>query len=182
MLGLISLLYGVFSIFSVATNLHPTTGAGAMLHIPKQESSLDQLAERLHQACTGSPGTVADVISYACSRVAAHAPYARENLKRLTAAGAWIDAALALLALETPQWKLRRLALDDGEWFCSLSRHPQLPIELDDTVDSRHENAAVAILLALVETRKAMQPESRRATALRLKALPANAMNCDNFA
>jgi len=153
-----------------------------MLHIPRQETSLDQLAERLHQACTGAPGTIADVISYAGSHVAAHAPYARENLKRLTAAGAWIDAALAFLALEAPQWTLRRLAFDDGEWFCSLSRHPQLPIELDDTVDSRHENAAVAILLALVETRKAAQPERRRAAPLRLLPLPANPMNCDNFA
>jgi hypothetical protein len=152
-----------------------------MLHIPRQETSLDQLAERLHQACTGSPGTIADVISSAYGHAAIHAPYARENLKRLTAAGAWIDAALALLALEAPQWKLRRLAFDDGEWFCSLSQHPQLPIELDDTIDSRHENAAIAILLALVETRKAAQPESRRAAALRLQPLPTNALNCDNF-
>jgi hypothetical protein len=153
-----------------------------MLHIPRQETPLDQLAERLHQAGAVSPGTIADVISHACSRIAAHAPYARENLKRLTAAGAWIDAALALLALEAPQWKLRRLALDNDEWFCSLSRHPQLPIELDDTVDSRHENAAIAILLALVETRKTAQPEFSRAAALRLQPPPANAMNCDNFA
>ena len=153
-----------------------------MLHIPRQETSLDQLAERLHQACTGSPGAIADVMSYACSHIAAHAPSARENLNRLTAAGAWIDAALALLTSEAPQWKLRRLAFDDGEWFCSLSRHPHLPIEIDDTVDSRHENAAIAILLALVETRKATQPESPRAMAVRLQPRPANAMNCDNFA
>lgn len=153
-----------------------------MLHVPRQQTPLDQLAERLHQACTGSLETIADVISHACSPVAAHTPYARENLKRLTAAGAWIDAALALLALEAPQWKLRRLTFDDGEWFCSLSRHPQLPIEIDDTIDSRHENAAIAILLALVETQKAAQPESRRATAVRLQPLPSAPMNCENFA
>lgn len=125
-----------------------------MLQITKPEASLDQLAGRLHDATAVNSATVTDVISHGCSRVAAHAPYARENLNRLIAAGAWIDAALALLALEAPQWKLRRLACDDGEWLCSLSRQPQLPIELDDAVESRHEIAAIAILLALVETRK----------------------------
>jgi hypothetical protein len=153
-----------------------------MLHVPKQETSLVQLAARLHQACTSAPGTIDDVILHACNRVPAHSPHARENLKRLAAAGAWIDAALVLLTLEAPQWKLRCLAFDDGEWFCSLSRHPQLPIEHDDTIDSRHENAVVAILLALVETRKAGQLDARRASALRPQPLPTNALNCDNFA
>ena len=153
-----------------------------MLHVPGQQTSLDQLAKRLRQARIGSLEATADIISHACSHGAAQTPYTKENLKRLTAAGAWIDAALALLALEAPQWKLRRLTFDDGEWFCSLSRHPQLPIEIDDTIDSRHESAAIAILLALVETQKAVQPEPRRATALRLQPLPANTMNCDNFA
>jgi len=150
-----------------------------MLQIARPEAPLDQLAGRLHKSSAVTPGTIPDVISHACSRVAVHAPCARESLNRLIAAGAWLDAALALLALEAPQWKLRRLAFDDGEWFCSLSRQPQLPIELDDTIDSRHENAAIAILLALVETRKAAQPE---AATLRLQPLPATAVNCDNFA
>ncbi|WP_068020867.1 hypothetical protein [Rhodoplanes sp. Z2-YC6860] len=153
-----------------------------MLHVPRQQTSLDQLAERLHHACTSSLEPIAVVISYACSDVTAHTPYARENLKRLSAAGAWIDAALALLTLEAPQWTLRRLTFDDGEWFCSLSRYPQLPIEIDDTIDSRHEIAAIAILLALVETRKAAQPEFQRATAVRLQRLSAVPMNCDDFA
>jgi hypothetical protein len=153
-----------------------------MLHIPGQQTSLDQLAKRLCQTRIGSLEATADVISHACSHLAAQTPYAKKNLKQLTAAGAWIDAALALLALEAPQWKLRRLTFNDGEWFCSLSRHPQLPIEIDDTIDSRHENAAIAILLALVETQKATQPESRKAPAVRLQPLPAAPMNCDNFA
>jgi hypothetical protein len=154
-----------------------------MLQIFKQETSLDQLAGRLHKTSAVAPETIADVISHACSRVGAHAPYARENLNRLITAGARIDAALALLALEAPQWKLRRLAFDDGEWLCSLSRQPQLPIELDDAIESHHENAAVAILLALVETRKAAAlPESASAATPRIRPRPADALNCDNFA
>jgi hypothetical protein len=156
-------------------------GAGALQHTSKQETALEQLAGRLHKASTVTPGTIPDVISHACTRIAVHAPYAKENFNRLIEAGAWHDAALALLALEAPQWKLRRLAFDDEEWFCSLSRQPQLPIELADAVESRHENAAIAILLALVETRKAAAlPEP--VAVPRVQPRPAGAMNCDNFA
>ena len=36
--------------------------------------------------------------------------------------GAWTDAALALIDLELPQWQFRRIAYDEGEWSCALSR------------------------------------------------------------
>jgi len=32
------------------------------------------------------------------------------------------DAALALIDLELPQWQVRRIAYDAGEWHCALSR------------------------------------------------------------
>ena len=121
------------------------------------------------------------MISHACRRVGSQAPYARDHLNRLIAAGAWIDAALELLNLEAPHWKLRRLALDDGEWLCTLSRQPQLPIELDDTVESHHQNAAIAILLALVETQRRTTPAERPLPAA-LERRPAAALICDNFA
>jgi hypothetical protein len=63
------------------------------------------------------------------------------RIDQLIDAGAWNDAALALIELELPAWKLRRLVYEDGEWLCSLSRQPNLPLALDDTADARHEVA-----------------------------------------
>jgi hypothetical protein len=44
------------------------------------------------------------------------------HIERSLAAGACTDAALALLELEMPNWKIRRLVNEGGEWLCSLSR------------------------------------------------------------
>src|ERR1700753_1451748 len=49
------------------------------------------------------------------------------RIERLIAAEAWTDAALALIDLELPQWQIRRLAYDEGEWHCALSRERELP-------------------------------------------------------
>ena len=70
-------------------------------------------------------------------------------LKRLIAARAWTDAALALLALQRPNWQLRRLAYDDGEWHCALSRARAMPDWLDTPVEAHHPNMALAILGAV---------------------------------
>jgi hypothetical protein len=43
------------------------------------------------------------------------------RIDQLIKAGAWSDAALTLIELELPAWKVRRLVYEDGEWFCSLS-------------------------------------------------------------
>ena len=73
------------------------------------------------------------------------------KIESLIKAGAWTEAAFALIELELPTWKLRRLVYEDGEWRCSLSRHPNLPLELDDSVDASHENLSLAVLQASVE-------------------------------
>lgn len=89
-------------------------------------------------------------------------PVAR--LKQLIACCAWNDAALALLALKLPQWQLRRLVYDDGEWHSSLSRHRDMPEWLDDTIEAHHANMALAILGAVVEAASHGQP--RRLTSV----------------
>ena len=76
------------------------------------------------------------------------------RIDRLVEAAAWTDAAFALIEIELPLWRVRRLACEDGEWVCSLSRLPNLPFELDDTVDERHEVLPLAILRAFVEARR----------------------------
>ncbi len=69
-----------------------------------------------------------------------------QRLDRLVAAHAWTDAALALIAIELPDWQLRRLAFDEGEWHCALSTERNMPGWLDDAVESHHADMATAIL------------------------------------
>ena len=66
-------------------------------------------------------------------------PPTAARIDQLIEARAWNDAALALVELELPAWKLRRLVYEDGEWHCSLSRQPNLPVALDDTATASHE-------------------------------------------
>ena len=72
-------------------------------------------------------------------------------LQRWVQDGAWTDAFLLLIEIKLPQWKLRQLTLDDGQWHCALSKQPNLPLELDETAECTHEIPALAILGALVK-------------------------------
>ena len=83
------------------------------------------------------------------------------SLDRLIQSQAWTDAALALIDLELPQWQIRRLAYDDGEWYCSLSRQRELPDWLDQSIETRHADLALAILSAFVEARRVSAPSHR---------------------
>jgi hypothetical protein len=74
---------------------------------------------------------------------------------------AWTDAALALIDLELPQWQVRRLAYDDGEWYCTLSRERELPDWLDQPIETRHADLALAILRAFVEAQCISSTSSR---------------------
>lgn len=73
-----------------------------------------------------------------------------ERLAHLVVAEAWIDASLLLIERELPGWHLRRLISDGGEWMCSLSRHPCIPVEMDVAADGRHGIIPIAILLSFV--------------------------------
>src|ERR1700685_417664 len=93
----------------------------------------DRLDEELRGAPALVPGLFAKVIACACSRLPAlQAAGPDARLDRLIAAGAWTDAALALVELELRAWSVRRLVCDDGQWLCSLTRQPNLPAVLDD--------------------------------------------------
>jgi hypothetical protein len=61
---------------------------------------------------------------------------------------------MALIDLELPQWQLRRIAYDEGEWHCALSRERELPDWLDQSAEGRHADLALAILSAFVEARR----------------------------
>src|SRR5882757_332400 len=102
-----------------------------MLYVPKHDR-FGELEERLRRALVVTPDLMSDVIGRACPRFTASRSAATAKVARLIESKAWTDAALALLEFELPHWTLRRLVHEDGEWLCSLSRQPGLPLELDD--------------------------------------------------
>jgi len=74
------------------------------------------------------------------------------RLRQLIEAGALTEAAFALIDLELPQWKLRRITYDGGEWHCAMSRERELPEWLDEAVEARHASLTLAILSVYIET------------------------------
>src|SRR5262245_46193824 len=122
----------------------------------------DTLGERLHGALAVTPALIADVIHETCRRFSLQKQTGRtERIEQLIEMGAWTDAALALVELELPQWRVRRLVYDSGEWHCALSRQRELPDWLDDSVEGRHADLALAILSALVEVQHNVPPSNR---------------------
>ena len=87
---------------------------------PTNEGRLDGLVEQLRLAPTPTSELISDVIVGAFSVLKRTGKAAL--IDRLIESGAWTDAALALVEIELPAWKLRRLVLEDGEWLCSLSK------------------------------------------------------------
>lgn len=137
----------------------------------------DGLDDRLHDA----PSVTADLISEVIGTTGRRFP---SRIERLIGSGAWTDAALALLELELPQWQLRRLAYDDGEWHCALSRQRELPDWLDDrTIESHHADLSMAILSAFVDAQR--KPAPPRKTSVPAAPRSATALyepvSCDNF-
>jgi hypothetical protein len=153
-----------------------------MLFDPKYEELFGGLEQQLHQAHALTPGIMADVIGEACTRLASQSPAAKAKLDRLVETGAWTDASLALVEFELPQWKLRRLVFDDGEWLCSLSRHPRLPLGLDEVAEASHEVMPLAILIALLEVSRAAAASVTDVSAVpHVRPLQGYAVCCDSF-
>lgn len=111
-----------------------------------------RLGDRLRGAQTMTAGLLSDVIHKTCRRF----PSIRwtENsarIDRLMKSGAWTDTVIALIEVELPQWRIRRIAYDAGEWHCALSRHHELPDWLDPSIECSHRDLPLAILGAFVE-------------------------------
>jgi hypothetical protein len=156
-----------------------------MLFNQTHENRLDRLAAELEHASTVTSELFRRVTANACTRLAALARAGKASrIDELIEAGAWNDAALVLVELELPAWKLRRLVYEDGEWLCSLSRQPDIPVELDSTADARHEVPALAILGAFLDA-IGRTAAARRTSAPSVPQAPPTlwqAICCDNFA
>jgi hypothetical protein len=81
-------------------------------------------------------------------------------------------------------WQVRRLAYDEGEWYCALSRQRELPDWLDQSIEGHHADLALAILSAFVEAKGSAAPSRRNgAPAVPRDASPIyDPLCCDNFA
>ena len=112
-----------------------------MLLHPNNEAAGDRLLETVRLAEAVTPELMSEIVSDACARLPLlnKDGKAAARIAELIQSSSWIDAALALIEIELPGWKLRRLVYDEGEWHCSLSQQPNLPVELDDAIDAHHE-------------------------------------------
>src|SRR5205085_4777105 len=129
-----------------------------MLH-PDDHRDPSELVDRLRNAPEANATLMAEIVDIACRRFTSSEKSAR--VEQLIRSGAWTDAALSLIDLELPLWHLRRIAYDEGEWYCALSRERELPDWLDRSIESRHRDLALAILGAFVEAERASAPSSR---------------------
>jgi hypothetical protein len=144
-----------------------------------------ELAARLRDTSEVTAELMAEFIGNACRRFPSVGQTEKTaRIERLIHSGAWTDAALALLDLELPQWQLRRIAYDQGEWYCALSRQRELPDWLDQSIEGRHADLALALLGAFLEARRITAPSSRTSVpAVTRDARPLYEPQCsDNFA
>ena len=126
------------------------------------ENPTADLSDRLRETCAVTAEFMSDIIRAACRRFPSTGQTAKTaHIERLIQSHDWTDAALALIDLELPQWQLRRVAYDQGEWYCALSRERELPDWLDQSIEARHADLALAILSAFVEAQRVSPPATR---------------------
>ena len=149
---------------------------------------LVELQDRLRRAQAVTPDLMAEIAAGACTRRAmpVRAPKAAK-IDRLIELEAWTEAALALVELELPQWRVRRLVCEEGYWLCSLSKQWNLPVWLGDDAEARHDSLPLAILSALIEALRDAEPLPGPAVGsvpqcATRSGSPAEVMCCDNFA
>lgn len=127
-----------------------------------QQQAPAELGDRLRDAGRVTAEFLSDIMRATCRRFPSSGQSSKTaRIERLIRSQAWTDAALALIDLELPQWQVRRLAYDDGEWYCALSRQRELPDWLDQSTEARHADLALAILSAFVEARRISAPATR---------------------
>ncbi len=145
-----------------------------------------ELGDRLREAHAVTAELMSDVITETCRRFPSVGQVDKTTrIERLIASGAWTDAALALIELELPLWQVRRIAYDQGEWYCALSRARELPDWLDRSIEARHADLALAILGAFVDAERLAAPSSKTSVPAVSRDANTNPLYqpvcCDNF-
>ena len=148
-------------------------------------SGAGALDDRLRDASAVTPELMSQIIDETCRR---YPPIRRTRkslgIERLIQSGAWTDAAFALIDLELPQWQVRRIIYDEGEWHCALSRQRELPEWLDQSIETCHADLPLAILMAFVEAQHVGVTSTMTSvpTAPRHTDVLFGPICCDNFA
>jgi hypothetical protein len=145
----------------------------------------DALNDRLRHADVVTAKLMSELVAATCRRYPSIGQAGKaERIERLIGSQAWTDAALALIDLELPQWQVRRIAYDEGEWHCALSRAREIPEWLDQSIETRHANLPLAILSAYLDAQYISAPSRR--TSVPTVPRDANVFYtpfcCDNFA
>jgi hypothetical protein len=143
-----------------------------------------ELGDRLRDAHAATAELIAEVIGESCRRFPSMGQSEKTaRIEHLIGSEAWTDVALALIDLELPLWQVRRIAYDEGEWYCALSRERELPEWLDSSIEARHPDLALAILSAFVEAQRISAPSSRTSvpTVSRDASPLYEPVSCDNF-
>src|SRR5260221_14757310 len=111
-----------------------------------------ELGDRLRAAHAVTANLMSQVIGETCRRFPSMGQTGKTaRIEQLIGSGAWTDAALALIDLELPLWQVRRIAYDEGEWYCALSRERELPDWLDQSIEAHHPDLPAAIFSAVVD-------------------------------
>jgi hypothetical protein len=150
----------------------------------KHPASLEAIDRALHHAQEPTVDLFAEVMGGACTRAPRYAKGEKtfDRLMHLTKIGAWTEAAFALISLELPLWRVRRLAFENGEWLCSLSHQLNLPMTFDDCAEATHPVLPMAMLCAFVEAcrrRPAMQEAV--STVPHIQPWPEQIISCENY-
>jgi len=121
-----------------------------------------ELNHRLRDANAVTAELILETIDETCRRFPSIGQTEKTaRIERLIQTGGWTDAVLALIDLELPQWQVRRIAYDEGEWYCALSRERELPDWLDQSIEAHHADLALAILGAFIEAQRVSVPSIR---------------------
>jgi hypothetical protein len=143
-----------------------------------------ELGDRVRHAHAATAELMSQVVGQACRRFPSVGQADKTaRIEQLIGSEAWTDAALALIDLELPLWQVRRIAYDEGEWYCALSRERELPDWLDSSIEARHADLTLAILSAFVDAQCLSAPSSR--TSVPIVSRDASPLYepvcCDNF-
>jgi hypothetical protein len=143
-----------------------------------------ELNDRLRDADTVTAEVMSEIVGEACRRFPSMGQSEKTaRIERLLKSEAWTDAALALIDLELPLWQVRRIAYDEGEWYCALSRERELPDWLDQSIEAHHADLALAVLTAFVDAQQLDAPSSRPSVPSVRRVVKAlyEPLCCDNF-
>jgi hypothetical protein len=110
---------------------------------------LPDLKRQIDWASAVTPALMHAVVEATCGPMTEDTAGRTTAIWRFIRAEAYVDAALALIDAVAPEWRVRRICHEDGQWWCALN--PGQPVYWDgDEVDESHPVMALAILKAFV--------------------------------